>query len=917
MFEPFINFRLRVKALLHRRQLDRDLEEELSFHLSLREANHQASGIGSGESHTAARREFGNVTAFQEACRDMWTFVSLENLWQDVRFAARTLRKEPGFTAMAVLSLALGMGANTAVFTIVNDLLLKTIPVEDPANLASFGKAEGDGVQGGISGSIDLFPYEFYQRVASRADVFQGICSYGSFPIGLNVRQSGSSGPTGQATGALVSGDFFSVLGVNTVLGRPTSPADTAAPGSQPVAVISYDYWQQNFSGDPSVVGRSMLLNGTIFTVIGVAPRNFYGITLDSRPPDMWLPVTMQEQAMRRPSMLGRGDPYWLHMMGRLQPGVSVARAQEWIKLELRRYMLDSEGAGITADRRQAIEKSYVELLPGGRGVSYLRGQYAEPLRILMGVVGLVLLIACANLANFFLAKMAAREREIATRLALGAGASRIVRQMLTEALLVSFLGGAVGLLFAAWGTRALLHFVVAGSTRTPFNPNPDLRVVAFTFGASLLTGLLFGLAPAWRAARMNLTSGLRANSRSVAGGGGRIGRFGFSKILVIAQVALSLVLLVGAGLFVRTLRNLKDQSFGFNQSNLLYADLDIRLAGYKAEQLNGLYDRLLVSLRSLPGVRSASMSAVPPFIEGSWNLYISRHGQTAPSASDVLSSINAVTPEYFEASGTRMIGGRAFVPQDTANSSRVVILNQAMASRFFPRGDALGQHIVVAGDFKNEREVVGIAQDGKYKSPRETSEPMVFLPLRQLSGEDLFASCLLVRTIGDPAQVAGELRAALARIDSSVPILKVTTLTAEIDRSMAREVLISRLSAFFSLLALLLACIGLYGVMSFNVVRRANEIGIRTALGAQSGAVLWMVFRETLVLLALGIAIGVPVTVGATTFVQSQLFGLSSSDPATIAVALAAIVLVTVIAGYVPARRAAKTDPLLALRYE
>jgi predicted permease len=619
MAEWINNLRLHVKAALRRRQLNRDLEEEMSFHLALSKSRHEAKGSTAEEAQAAARHEFGNVTRFQEVCRDMWTFVSLENLWLDLRFAARMLARQPGFTAMAILSLGLGIGANTAVFTLMNDLLLKSLPVNDPAHLVAIGNGQSIGVMVGLSGRIDIFPYDFFRDVESQKEPFQGVAAYGTFTVRVAIRPGGDrTGPVEQAFGQLVSGNFFHVVGAHTVAGRAIEPNDDAEPGRGALAVISYDYWQRRFGGDPGAIGRTIVVNQTPFTVIGVASPNFHGVALESNPPDMWLPLTMQQQVMLGSSLLGPGDPYWLHMVGRLRPGASMAQAQEWMTLRLRRYMVEAEGAGIAADRREDIAKSAVELLPGGNGVSTIRGRYAEAVEALMGIVVLVLLIACGNLANYFLAKMAAREREITTRLALGAGTSRIVRQMLTEAMLLSLLGGGVGLLFAAWGTRVLIAFVNGWGERTPFDPNPDVAVLAFTATISLLTGLLFGLVPAWRATGINLAPGLKASSRSSAAESVRLGRFPMSKILLTVQVALSLVLLMGAGLFAGTLRNLENQSFGFNPSHVLFAEVDPRLAGYNADQLPALYQRLLAVLSTQPGVQSAAISHTPPI----WRRY-------------------------------------------------------------------------------------------------------------------------------------------------------------------------------------------------------------------------------------------------------------------------------------------------------
>ena len=467
-----------------------------------------------------------------------------------------------------------------------------------------------------------------------------------------------STAPASQASSHLVSGNFFSVLGAEPVMGRPIAPSDADAPGRNPVAVISYRYWQQVLAADPSVIGRAITINGTLFSVIGVMPEKFYGVELNEESPDMWLPITMQQEAMVQPSLLNPHGLYWMHMMGRVNDGGSVKQAQAWLTNRVQQFMVEREGATISDARRQEIQKVYVELLAGGRGISHLREQYSVPLNILVVVVVLVLVIACVNLANFLLAKAASREREISTRLALGASRAHIMQQIFTETVLLSLLGGAFGLLLAFWGTRMLIHFMVAGAKHTALEPNPDLRVLAFTFGVSLFTGLLFGIAPALRASRMGVAPVLCASARTASGAGGKSSRF-LPKILVASQVTLSLVLLAGAGLFVRTLQNLQHQDFGFNRQNVLLAQFNAKFAGYKAQQLNQLHERILVRLNTLPGVRSAALSGGAPISGGSWNSPIFIQGHTAAPNQDLSTLINRVSVGYFETLGIPVLRGR------------------------------------------------------------------------------------------------------------------------------------------------------------------------------------------------------------------------------------------------------------------
>jgi len=910
-----------IKALLRREQRNREIDEELQGYVEAAVEEKVRRGMRREDAERAARAEVGSAAVVRHRVWSGSWESAVESLAQDVRFGVRQLLKSPGFSLVAILSLALGIGANTAIFTLINDLLLKSLPVHEPQQLVSFGRAVGGGILGSVQpGAVDMFTYDFYKRIEREHSPFESVAAMASYPTEVSVRRgAGETGAATQATSHLVSGTFFDVVGAEAILGRAINANDTIAAGRNPVAVISYSYWQRALSADPAVIGRPLTINGSLFTVIGVMPANFYGVELNEEMPDMWLPITMQRVVMQQQegSLLDPNSMFWLHIIARRKPGVGVAQAQAWITTELQHFMSDREGTQLSAQRRQEIAKSFVPLVPIGAGISRLRDDYEAPLAVLMGVVVLVLLIACANLANFLLAKAASREREFTTRLALGSSRARIVRQILTETLLLAFAGGAVGLLLAFLGTRALITFVVGKAAHTALDATPDLHVLAFSSAICLLTGVLFGIAPALRVSRMSASGALNATARTVGSSGGRSGRL-LPNALVVGQVMLSLVLLAVAGLFVRTLHNLRNQDFGFNRTNILLVKTNPRFAGYKPEQLNALYERILTRVQQLPGVRSAALSGGLPIARGNWGSPITIIGRPVTPHEEVETYLQRVSAGYFETLGIPLLRGRTISADDTATSLKAVVVNQTLANLYWPHGDAIGHSFTVADPaVKGRWQIVGIVRDAKFRASANEHEPMAYLAATQLTEDDQYAYWLQMQSGGDPSMLIGEVRAAFAEIDGNLPILDVKTIREQTEDLIDTQRLVSQLSSFFSLLALALSCIGLYGVMMYSVVRRTNEIGVRIALGAPRSGVLWMVMRESLVLLGIGVALGVPAMLAACRAVRAGLFGLGPWDTTTLAAAVLIIAAVTVVAAYFPARRATKVDPIVALRYE
>jgi predicted permease len=839
----------------------------------------------------------------------------MDRFWQDLRYAARTLRKSPGFLLVAVLSLGLGIGANTAIFSLINAVMLRALPVAHPEQLVLLTDpgSSGVAVETTENGVREKLSYPEFVELRAHNTVFSSLFAAQSQVSDLDVYTGlGGQEQSTKAHTQLVSGEFFGTLGLQPIAGRFFTPAEDTTPGANPVAVISHSFWQTEFGANSDAVGKTVRVGQSRFQIVGVAPAGFRGILVGSDT-DMWLPVTMQEQVLPGRYYLKPRDTLWLQVMGRLAPGTSRATAQAGLNVEFQQILKQWAASAPTEEERRGMSDQKIVLRDGAKGASQLRDQFSDPLVMLMAMVGLVLLIACANIANLMLARASGRQREIGVRLALGAGRGRVIRQLLTESILVAALGGILGAFLAVWGAEVLLALVSSGVDDLALRVPHDYRVFVFTAAISLLTGILFGLAPAFRATRMDVNQTLSASARGSIGGRGRIrtGRF-----LVVVQVALSLLLLMGATLFVRSLHNMVALKLGFNRDHVLMVRIDPVAAGYKGAGVLALYQRILEKVRTVPGVHGATLSNKGMFAGDSGD-HLTIEGSPVTNPDELASTWTLVGPNYFSTVGIPLLRGREIDAADAAHATQVCVINQAFARRFYPNSDPIGKHI--RDEYPTTREtyeIVGIVGDARENGLTSRVRPRFYATLFHPIGT-VWAVTLLLNATGEPGSVVPGVRRALAEVDRALPVLNVRTVVEQIDRRLIAQRLIAELAAFFGSVALLLAAIGLYGVMSYSMTRRTSEIGIRMALGASIRSVLWMVLRETLLLVAIGVAIGLPCALASGRLIASKLFGLTPADPSTIALAIAIIFTATALAGYIPARRASKIDPMTALRVE
>jgi predicted permease len=835
----------------------------------------------------------------------------MQTLIQDLRYGARMLWKKPGFTLIAVLTLSLGIGANTAIFGLIDVMLLRMLPVREPERLALFGTGESMGVAMGFPGErTELFSYPFYRDTRRRNHVFSDVAAVQSLPNIVSGVVSGAGGDAEMINARLVSGSYFSTLGVNAFLGRTFTDADDQVPGGHPVAVASHAWWERRFVADPAAVGKTIAIGPTVYTIIGVAPREFFGTEVGESP-DVWIPLAMEEQVP--PGFRGRNNNLFqsLYLIARLKPGVTIEQANVEADLLIKQSLQEWAGSQPSPERLRDIQQASVELTSAGRGLSQLRFFFSRPLQALMAVVALVLLIACANVANLLLARGAARRKEFAVRLALGAGRLRLIRQLGVESLLLAAISGALGVLIASWGGQALVWMVSSGPQPLPLDVQPNARILGFTALASLLSAVIFGMAPALRATKVELNTALKDGRGEAAMTRSLIG-----KALVVAQVALSLLVLVGAGLFVRSLINLRNVDTGFDQRNVLLVQLMTDSVGYKEDDpnLTNLYREVEEKLSAIPGVRAASFS-IFSFNQGSMFFPILVPGGAPPVGGNPVILNNVVGPGFFKAMNLPLISGRPFGPQDTKTSPRVAVISEEMARRFFPNESPLGKRYREGTSGEgNEIEVIGVVKDAKYRSLDEEARPMAYYPYSQ---QNRYLGNLEVSFSGEPGAVAAAVRRAIKEVNPKLPIFEVATLSEQVDRSLVQQKLIARLSSLFGLLALLLAAVGIYGVISYSVTQRTREIGVRMALGAERHDVLRLVLGQGAKLALAGALIGLGASWALTRWIESLLFNVSAADPATFVIIALSLVVVALLACYIPARRATKVDPMVALRTE
>jgi predicted permease len=827
---------------------------------------------------------------------------------QDIQFALRTFRKSPVFTAVAILSLALGIGANTAIFSLVDQLILRLLPVRDPRSVVLLA---GRGRHYGGNNGRNALSYPMYQDFRDRNPVFsEMMCRY-SIPVTVGV-----SSRTEVVNGEFVSGNYFHLLGIGPALGRVFTAQDDLHAGAHPYAVLSYAYWQSNFAGDPRVVGQVIRVNNYPLMIVGVSQRGFDGVE-PGLPNQIRIPIAMAASVRPGFNNMHNRRQRWVNVFGRLKPHLTIEQAKAGMQPLFHRIIaqevLEPPFRKATSYDKAGFLKMWIDVMPGSQGNTFLRDRYEKPLWVLMGVVGLVLLIACANLASLLTARAASRRKEVAIRLALGSNRGRLIRQLLTESLLLSIMGGIAGMGLAVPMVKALLAFLPVNISGYTISSTPDYRMLGFTLAISLFTGILFGLVPAFQATRPDVAGTLKDEAASVTGGGGQLG---FRKVLVALQVTLSLMLLIGAGLFIRSLSNLRLLDPGFQTAHLVQFFVNPRSLGYDAERTAALYQRIDDRLRATPGVRGAGFADMAILQNNEWDQWVTIEGYAAGPGEKMDPHFNSVTAGYFDAMGMHILRGRGFTLKDDAKAPKVAVVNASFARRYFRNGDPLGRRIGLGSDpgTPTDTEIVGVVNDTRYESLRDEIPMQVFLCQKR---RDAYGVTAYVPIQGDPKSAFRTVRSVVNEMDPTLPITNLKTMGLQVDESLVTERMIASLSSVFGSLATALVLIGLYGVMAYMVTRRSREIGIRMALGAMAGNVVWLVMREVLVLIACGIALGLPAAYAPTKLVQAQLYGIDPGDPRSIAAATALLAAVTAIAGYMPARRAASFDPLRILRYE
>jgi predicted permease len=911
------------------KQDEQRLQAEIEDHLALQTAENLRAGLSPVEARRQAVLKFGAVESIRESYRDQKGLPFMETLLQDIRYALRRLRKAPAFTITTILTLALGIGATTSIFTLVYAVILKSLAVANPGELYRLGKEARCCYFGGYSQEkeFSLVSYDLYKHFRDNTKGFAELAAFSAVQPLFGVRRAGGAEPAQTYPGEFVSGNYFTMFGIRTNVGRALTASDDR-PGSPPAVVMSHRLWQQRYESDPSVIGSIFNLNDKPFTVVGIAPPGFFGDTLRNNPPDFFLPLNTEPFVESDDDLHETGN-HWLDLIGRIRPGVASASIEAEMRVELKHW-LRSHWGDMSANDRAKFPKQTLFLRPGGAGISSMREEYEHWLQILMTVSGFVLLIVCANVANLLLVRGMERRRQISLSMALGGQAPRLVRQALTESVLLSLFGGAAGLGIAFAGTRLILHFAfprVGGMAGIPIDASPSLPVLLFAFGVSFIAGLAFGIAPAWMATRVDPIEALRGASRATA----RMGSLP-RKTLVVFQAALSLVLLSASGLLTAALHRLENQDLGFDQDRRIVANISPRLAGYGTKQLTALYQRIHDSLSSIPGVSAAALCTYSPLGGNNWGGGVWVDGHPAPGPNDDnLAFWDRVTAGYFSVTGNPILRGRGISEQDTAASRHVAVVNETFARRFFKNEDAIGKHFGQHGlGSEREYEVVGIAKDARYLTFKldQPIGPFFFLPEAQHDfppkagsadanpGSHFMHDIVLVTNPGASLSIA-QVRQAMASVDPNLPVISVRTLKEQVAGQFRQQRLIARLTSFFGVLSLVLSSIGLYGVTAYNAGCRITEIGVRMALGANRRDVLALILKGAFALILFGLLVGLPLTLAAGRFLGHQLYGMNPFNPVVTFIAVATLGLSALAASLIPAFRASAVSPLEALRAE